>query len=69
MTATAINLQNIEIAGVVLNEPIPNDSTEVSDVTVIALNNKILQWHPPEAVILVKKLKKNDCYDKPPSFR
>lgn len=29
--------QNMDIAGVVLNDPIPKDSIEVIDVTVIAL--------------------------------
>lgn len=32
-----MNRQNMEIAGVVLNDPMPKDSIEVIDVTVTAL--------------------------------
>jgi hypothetical protein len=35
--AVAINLQNIDIAGVVLSAPMPNERIDVIDVTVIAL--------------------------------
>lgn len=37
MTAITMNLQKIEIAGVALNVPIPNDKTDVIEVTEIAL--------------------------------
>lgn len=37
MIAVAMNRQNMDIAGVVLNEPMPKESIEVIDVTVIAL--------------------------------
>lgn len=43
MIAIAMKRQNIDIAGVVLNEPMANESIEVIDVTVIALQYSTVQ--------------------------